>query len=177
MIELSTRPSVNSNDGCRSHDVSASEIRLGHVHLKVRSLDRSLPFYTSLPGLQVTERTGRYAFLAAGTEHHSIALEEIGDWAVAPERRAVGMAHLAFEVPDGAAFSRKLRALSDANMPYISGNYGIGWAVRFKDPDGHQIEIYLDRRHTREGTLQWEGRWHYPFRIQEPAREPLRLAA
>ena len=31
--------------------------RIGHVHLKVRDLDRALAFYTELLGLVVTERS------------------------------------------------------------------------------------------------------------------------
>ena len=142
-------------------------LRLGHVHIKVRDLNRSVPFYISTLGLRLTEWVGRYAFLTAGDEHHSIALEEVGTWTVQPPRRAVGVSHVAFEVPNRAAFAAMRKRLLDANVPFISRNNGISWAVRFKDPDGNEVEIYVDRRHSPGGALLWGGRWHTPVE-EEP---------
>ena len=50
---------------------------LGHVHLRVRDLDRSVQFYTAVFGLAVTERKGRYAFLSFGDHHHDVALQSV----------------------------------------------------------------------------------------------------
>jgi catechol 2,3-dioxygenase len=131
---------------------SAPSMRLGHVYLKVRDLNRSIRFYTSVLDLRLTEHTGRYAFLAIGTEHHSLALEEIGAWAVPPPRHAIGMAHVAFEVSDRAAFVAAHDRVLKASIPMICGDKGTSWAIRFEDPDGNEIEIYLDRRKALDGT-------------------------
>ena len=96
-------------------------------------------------------------FSAIGTEHHSLALEEIGAWAVAPARHAVGLAHVAFEVPNRLAFVAAHDRLLKASIPLICGDKG--WAMRFEDPDGNEIEIYLDRRKALDGTTLWERRW------------------
>jgi catechol 2,3-dioxygenase len=150
---------------------SAPSMRLGHVHLKVRDLNRSLRFYTSVLDLRLTEQTERHAFLAIGTEHHSLALEEIGAWAVAPSRYAIGMAHVAFEVSDRAAFVAAHDRLLKASIPMICGDKGIRWAIRFEDPDGNEIEVYLDRRKALDGTALWEGRWQ-AFEIPKPFATP-----
>ena len=144
------------------HRAKPAMLRLGHVHIKVRSLNRSVPFYIRLLGLRLSEWTGRYAFLATGGEHHSIALEEIGGWALNPSRRAVGLAHVAFQVPDREAFVSMRNRLAEAKLPFIGRNNGISWTMRFKDPDGNEIEIYVDRRHSPDGTRLWGGRWHVP---------------
>ena len=168
---------VKSADRRRvSHGEKPLALHLGHVHLKVRDLNRSVPFYTRLLGLRLTEWAGRYVFLAAGDEHHSLALEEVGGWAVNPSRRAVGVAHVAFQVPNRAAFAAMRQRLKEANLPFISRNNGISWAMRFKDPDENEIEIYVDRRHSPDGTQLWGGRWHGPLpRESEPA--PMSAAA
>jgi catechol 2,3-dioxygenase len=168
---LNSRASSSSTGAdCRDRgDESVPALRLGHVHAKVRSLDGSLPFYTGVLGLRLTERTGRYAFLSVGSEHHSLALEEIGAWAVRPSRRAVGIAHFAFEVADRAAFAAMRRRLSDSNVPFISRNNGISWTVRFNDPDGNEIEIYVDRRRAPGGAARWNGRWHGPLPMGKEA--------
>lgn len=158
---------MRQNDG-DTGDANAASIRLGHVHLKVRRLDRSVPFYTDILDLRLTERTGRYAFLAAGAEHHAVALEEIGDWTVEPSPRSVGVAHVAFEVPDRTTFVAAHRRLLEAGVPIIARDNGISWTFRFKDPDRNEIEIYLDRRDAPGGTKLWEGRCDGPLSARQP---------
>jgi catechol 2,3-dioxygenase len=68
---------------------------LGHVHLKVRDVDRAVEFYCDVLGLDVTERASRFAFLSFGSEalrtsddasgetasnehHHDLALQGLG---------------------------------------------------------------------------------------------------
>src|SRR5258705_6589269 len=49
--------------------------RIGHVHLTVSNLDRSLAFYQDVLGFEVTSRYGPDAvFLSAGGYHHHIGL-------------------------------------------------------------------------------------------------------
>src|ERR1700719_1712056 len=68
--------------------VADPNVRIGHVHLKVADLPRSLRFYSGVLGLQVMQRFGEGAvFLSAGGYHHHIALntwESLGGSAPAP---------------------------------------------------------------------------------------------
>ena len=49
--------------------------RIGHVHLKVSDLDRSLRFYCGVLGFEMTQRfDARTAFISAGGYHHLIGL-------------------------------------------------------------------------------------------------------
>jgi len=51
------------------------DVRVGHVHLKVSDLERSLRFYRDALGFSVTQRFGKDAvFLSAGGYHHHIGL-------------------------------------------------------------------------------------------------------
>ena len=72
---------------------------LGHVHLKVSDVDRSVAFYTDVFELSVTERHGRYAFLSFGEHHHDVALQGVGPGAPG-QSAGVGLYHAAFEVAD-----------------------------------------------------------------------------
>ena len=48
---------------------------LGHIHLKVADLDRSLSFYCDLLGFNCLSREGdTVAFVSAGNYHHHIGL-------------------------------------------------------------------------------------------------------
>ncbi|HET9825723.1 MAG TPA: VOC family protein, partial [Chitinophagaceae bacterium] len=51
------------------------QTRIGHVHLKVADLERSLSFYRDILGFQVMQYYGSSAvFISAGGYHHHIGL-------------------------------------------------------------------------------------------------------
>lgn len=132
--------------------------RIGHVHLKVRDLERSVEFYRAVLGLEVTERPGHgFAFLSGGDAHHELALQEVGEGAGSPPRRSVGLYHTAWEVADREAFADARDALAEAGVAAEAVDHGISWALYFRDPDGQGVEIYLDRRDAPGGTERWRG--------------------
>ena len=50
------------------------KVSIGHVHLKVSDLERSVKFYTEVLGFDITTRMGdQAAFLSAGGYHHHLA--------------------------------------------------------------------------------------------------------
>ncbi|MBV8791989.1 MAG: VOC family protein, partial [Pseudolabrys sp.] len=49
-------------------------VRIGHVHLKVADLQRSLDFYKGVLGFEVTTSRPGAVFLSAGGYHHHIAI-------------------------------------------------------------------------------------------------------
>ena len=52
-----------------------NQTRIGHVHLKVSDLQRSLDFYCELLGFELTMKYGEdAAFISAGGYHHHIGL-------------------------------------------------------------------------------------------------------
>ena len=52
-----------------------AQTRIGHVHLKVADIERSLKFYKDLLGFEITQRYGTSAvFISAGGYHHHIGL-------------------------------------------------------------------------------------------------------
>ncbi len=133
--------------------------KLGHVHLKVRDLDRAIAFYTQLVGLRLVERVGdQFAFLSAGENHHDIALQNVGTAAPAPPPHATGLYHVAFEVPDRASFARVYRDLAAAGVDVATVDHLISWAIYFSDPDGNGLEVYWDTRCQPGGQCLWRGR-------------------
>ena len=50
-------------------------VEIGHVHLKVADLERSIAFYSDVLGFDLQQRWGMSAaFLSAGDYHHHIGL-------------------------------------------------------------------------------------------------------
>ena len=132
-------------------------MKLGHAHLKVRSLEPALAFYTGILGLRVTERIGDdFVFLSFGAAHHDLALQAIGKNAVTPPRHATGLFHLAFEVHTDAELAALVAKLQAAGLPAHGVDYGISRAVYTQDPDGNGVEFYRDTR-TESGKPLWHG--------------------
>ena len=119
---------------------------LGHVVLRVRSLERSEPFYRDVLGLQVREKVpGRAVFFTCGQQHHDLAIFEIGEDAALPEDKRVGMYHVALKLPEFA----QLKALYQHAKASGANVVGMNWhqgskSVYVKDPDGLEIEVYCD---------------------------------
>jgi catechol 2,3-dioxygenase len=122
--------------------------RIGHVHLKVADLERSLKFYHDVLGFEVTQRYGRNAaFLSAGGYHHHIGLNT---WESAggspPPLGATGLYHVAILYPTRAALADALRRIVAAGIG-IEGasDHGVSEAIYLRDPDGNGVELYCDR--------------------------------
>jgi len=55
-----------------------SQIRLGHVHLKVRNLEKAIEFYRDIFGLLLVERVAdHYAFLSGNEMHHTLVFRQV----------------------------------------------------------------------------------------------------
>jgi catechol 2,3-dioxygenase len=122
--------------------------RIGHVHLTVADLERSLHFYRDVLGFEETARYGRDAvFLAAGGYHHHIGLNTwAGRGAPAPEPGTTGLYHFAILYPDRASLADALRRLRAARVPLEgAADHGVSEALYLRDPDGNGVELYRDR--------------------------------
>lgn len=123
-------------------------VSIGHVHLKVSDLERSITFYHGVLGFEVTQRMGASAaFLSAGGYHHHLALNT---WESAggppPPPGSTGLYHVAIRYPTRAALADALRRLSDAGIPLDgAADHGVSEAVYLRDPDGIGLELYWDR--------------------------------
>ena len=122
--------------------------RVGHVHLKVTDLQRSIAFYRDVMGFEVQQTYGtQAAFLSAGGYHHHIGLNTWHSRGGKPAPvNTAGLYHVAFLYPDRAALARTYRNVLDAGVQ-IDGaaDHGVSEAIYFNDPDGNGIEIYRDR--------------------------------
>lgn len=157
---------IGRAEGILDPDVNpehARDIHLGHVHLKVTDIERSIDFYTDVLDFEVSERVDRFAFLTLGSHHHDLALQAVGTHArgrrvVGP---AVGLYHVAFEVATDDRLTAVYRRLERREVAVSPVDHGISLALYFDDPDGNGVEVYRDVREERD-RWQWGGR-NEPF--------------
>jgi catechol 2,3-dioxygenase len=122
--------------------------RIGHVHLKVSDLERSLDFYCGALGFQLVQRYGPgAAFVAAGGYHHHIGLNTWeSQGGSPPPEGTTGLYHVAIVYPTRAALAEALRRLIAAGVPLDgASDHGVSEALYLTDPDGNGIELYRDR--------------------------------
>ncbi len=135
--------------------------RIGHVHLKVADLERSLAFYHGVLGFAVTLRVGdSAAFLSAGGYHHHIGLntwESLGG--TPPPPGTTGLYHFAIAYTTRAALADALRRLLAAGTSLDgASDHGVSEALYLRDPDQNGVELYWDRPremwpHAADGSL------------------------
>ncbi|CAM3442580.1 VOC family protein [Flavobacterium longum] len=125
-----------------------AQTRIGHVHLKVSNLQRSLDFYCGVLGFELTTMYGTdAAFISAGGYHHHIGLNT---WyskdSPRPGVHSPGLFHTAILYPtrkDLAAIFERVRA---ANYPFTGfADHGVSEALYLDDPDGNGVELYWDK--------------------------------
>ena len=123
-------------------------VRIGHVHLKVSDLERSLEFYCGVLGFELMQRAGaEAAFISAGGYHHHIGLNtrESLD-GTPPPPGTTGLFHVAIAYPDRPTLGNALRRLLAAKIPLDgASDHGVSEALYLRDPDQNGLELYRDR--------------------------------
>ena len=123
------------------------QVRIGHVHLKVADLERSLRFYCGVLGFEITQRYGaQAAFVSAGGYHH-IGLntwESLGG--SPPPPGMTGLYHTAILYPTRRSLADALRRVLEAGIPLDgASDHGVSEALYLRDPDENGVELYWDR--------------------------------
>jgi len=123
-------------------------VDIGHVHLKVADVDRSLEFYRDVLGFEVQQRWGAdAAFISAGGYHHHIGLNTWESKGAPPApRNSAGLYHVAIRYPDREALAGAVKRVLEAGVPLTgASDHGVSEAIYLQDPDGNGVELYADR--------------------------------
>ena len=139
-----------------------SQTRIGHIHLKVSDIKRSLEFYCDLLGFELMLMYGSdAAFISAGGYHHHIGLNtwHSKNSPPAPEN-SVGIYHTAILYPTRKDLAVIFNRLRQADYP-LSGaaDHGVSEALYLEDPDKNGVELYWDKPRelwpvTAEGKIE-----------------------
>src|SRR5579872_366331 len=121
---------------------------IGHVHLKVSDIDRSIRFYHDLLGFDVITRLGdQAAFLSAGGYHHHLGMntwESRGGSPPPPD--TTGLYHFAVNYPSRRDLAIAARRLLDGGWSLDGMSDHITHeALYLHDPDFNGIELAWDR--------------------------------
>ncbi|MGA2695364.1 MAG: VOC family protein [Terriglobales bacterium] len=149
------------NEAPKKNAPADPRAHIGHVHLKVADLERSLQFYSGVLGLEVMQRMGdSAAFLSAGGYHHHIAIntwESLGG--SPPPPGTTGLYHTAIVYPTRVAMADALHRVLKASIPLEgAADHGVSESIYLRDPDDNGVELYRDKPrevwpHDKDGKL------------------------
>lgn len=124
---------------------------LGHVVLFVKSLERSTRFYRDVLGFTAVETPdrlrGAVTAFSSGRTHHELLLIEVGENAPHPGNgRRAGLYHIGLKVGDSD--EELLDAWEHLEQEGVtvhgSADHTVTHSLYLSDPDGNEIEIYVD---------------------------------
>ena len=137
-----------------------AQTRIGHAHLKVSDIEKSLKFYRDLLGFEIMQYYGNNAvFLSAGGYHHHIGLNTWYSKNAPPApANSAGLFHVAILYPTRKDLAVILKRLIEAKYPLTgASDHGVSEALYMNDPDQNGIELYWDRpreQWPRDGSGQ-----------------------
>lgn len=125
-----------------------AQTRIGHVHLKVSNIQRSLDFYCGFLGFELITTYGdQAAFISAGGYHHHIGLNTWHSKDAPPAtKEGVGLYHTAILYPTRKDLAVIYKRLKDAQYHFTgASDHGVSEALYLNDPDGNGVELYWDK--------------------------------
>jgi catechol-2,3-dioxygenase len=146
---------------------------LGHIVLYVRDAARSAEFYRDVLGWRqvvppADSAPHGFVMFSSGRTHHELLLIEVGESATPiPSGRRLGMYHFGLKVGDTDDELREARdRVLAAGTPLLgASDHGVTHSLYIADPDGNEIELYIDVPGVR---------WDDPAVLASPIR-PLTL--
>lgn len=112
---------------------------LGHFELLTPKPDATLGYFTDLLGLAVVHREGQSAYLRGYGDYATTTLK-------VTEAKQAGVGHVAWRAVSPQALERRAKAIAATGLGlgWSNGDFGHGKNYRFRDPDGHLMEIYYE---------------------------------
>lgn len=150
--------------------------RIGHVHLKVSDIRRSLDFYCGILGFEITTTYGDDAvFISAGGYHHHIGLNTWFSKNSSPApQNSTGLFHTAILYPTRKDLAIVLNRILETGYPLTgASDHGVSEALYLNDPDKNGVELYWDRPkdqwpQNNDGSLEMYTR---PLNLEDLQKE------
>ena len=121
------------------HEPVMDVAHLGHVELLTPCLAESRAFFVDVMGMTESGRAGDSVFLRGWDDYETFCLQ----LTAAPRP---GLGHAGWRARGPAALERLVATLRGAGVEVTpqEGNFGHGTGWCFRDPDGHEVELYYE---------------------------------
>jgi len=113
-------------------------LRIGHVHLRVGSVEKAEQFYRGALGLDLTRRRGGATFMSSGGYHHHVGANVWhSDGAGQRDDNRTGLAWFSVQAADAVAYDAAVDRLKDAGARVAATAAGVETA----DPFGNRVRL------------------------------------
>jgi catechol 2,3-dioxygenase len=124
--------------GTATYSEAPAGLRIGHVHLRVGSIEKAEEFYRGALGLDLTRRRGGATFMSSGGYHHHVGANVWhSDGAGRRDPDRAGLAWFSMDTADRAAYDAAVARLKSANAPVNALSGGI----EISDPFGTRLRL------------------------------------
>ena len=128
-------------------------VSIDHVNIFVRNAERSLEWYKDVFGFHTQDTMTfpgtnrlRAAFLSCDPGHaHDIALFEVGEDAAGPQKKQVGLNHVAWRMANLDDLGEMYKRLKAKDVPVSVSDHTVSIGIYFSDPDGNGLEVYYEQ--------------------------------
>ncbi|MEI3614014.1 VOC family protein [Pseudogracilibacillus sp. SO30301A] len=115
-----------------------------HVNIKVQNLERSLMFYQNVIGFKIFDQTENQANLTTDGKTVLLTIQQPKD-VIPKKQRTTGLYHFALLLPQRVDLANIVRHFAKIGVQFGSSDHLVSEALYLADPDGNEIEIYIDR--------------------------------
>ena len=125
-----------------------AQTSIGHVHLQVADIQRSLDFYCGILGFELVTMYGEQAaFISAGGYHHHIGLNTWNSLGGPPApKTSAGLFHTAILYPTRKDLAEIFKRVYESGHPITgASDHGVSEAIYMNDPDENGVELYWYR--------------------------------
>jgi catechol-2,3-dioxygenase len=130
--------------------------RLAHIVFRTNNLQGMIDWYCAVLDAHVVFANSKIAFLTYDEEHHRIALIATQPFALKSDLPSVGFYHAAFTYNElRTLLDNHDRLLAQGVRPWRTMNHGPTMSFYYKDPDGNDIELQVDRFANALDAQQW----------------------
>lgn len=116
-------------------DKSDSDVKLGHVHLKVGDITNARLFYVNILGFNITAAVPGALFVSIGGYHHHLALNTWMSQGVGRRAKTLGLSEVSISLAGNDDISQLAARLEENSylFTYLSG------VIRVNDPWGNAL--------------------------------------